>query len=69
MILTIENMVEALAQHVAQTENRSLAEARSAVRLWVAAAQQKYRAAGMPHGDTVAGFLIWLTEHRVALAA
>lgn len=69
MILTFENMVEMLAQYVASAGNRSLAEARPLVQRMIADARQEYHAAGMPHGNTAVGFLIWLGQPRLALAA
>jgi len=62
-------MVEVLARYVASTENRSLAEARPLVQQMIADARQEYRAAGMPHGNSAIGFLIWLGQPRLALAA
>jgi hypothetical protein len=69
MILTFENMVEMLAQYVARTGNRSLAEARPLVQRMLADARQEYRAAGMPHGNSAVGLLIWLGRSQLALAA
>jgi hypothetical protein len=66
----LEFVIEELAFHLVHTDGQQLEEATRRIRELITRARQEYRDAGVPYGDTVAGFLVWLDGmHRITLSA
>ncbi|HEU5102200.1 MAG TPA: hypothetical protein VFU22_24425 [Roseiflexaceae bacterium] len=66
---TLTVFMAALAEHVAHERGWPLEDATWWVAIRVAEAQEEYRQAGSPLGDTDAGFLAWLSPRHQPLAA
>jgi hypothetical protein len=69
MITEIKRLIDLFAAHLAHSRCQSLAELRPLVQTPFAEAEQEYREAGAPYGESVEGFLAWLGELRRVVKA
>jgi len=58
----LERSIETIACKLARIENLPLNVAQLHARSVLGKARQRYRNAGAPYGDTVAGFMTWWLE-------
>ena len=63
-MVTLKEFIDALAEHVAHDRGWSIQDATAWVEVRVAEAQEEYRQAGAPLGDTDVGFLVWLSPRH-----
>jgi hypothetical protein len=68
MATRLEELLAAMALHIAHKEQITVTEATVAVRQKVEQVREEYRAAGAPYGDDD-GLYLWLTRPPTASAA
>jgi hypothetical protein len=65
----LDELLAAMALHIAHKEDITIAEAAVAVRHKVEQVREEYRAVGAPYGDNDDGLYLWLTRPPTAPAA